>query len=72
MARLSRKRRQKTRSYLPRLGLRRRALYGAHDLCVTIARRAVLTLSEPWRVEVVDALLSGIERVFGEQVAELR
>ncbi len=33
---------------------------------------AVLTLGESWRVEVSDALLSGIERVFGEQVAELR
>jgi DNA polymerase-3 subunit alpha len=33
---------------------------------------AVLTFSETWRVEVGDALLSGIERVFGEQVAELR
>ena len=33
---------------------------------------AVLTLSEQWRVEVGDGLLSGIERVFGEQVAELR
>jgi DNA polymerase-3 subunit alpha len=33
---------------------------------------AVLALSEQWRVEVGDTLLSGIERVFGEQVAELR
>ena len=33
---------------------------------------AVLTLGESWRVDVGDALLSGIERVFGEQVAELR
>ncbi len=33
---------------------------------------AVLTLGEAWRVEVGDALLSGIERVFGEQVSELR
>jgi DNA polymerase III subunit alpha len=33
---------------------------------------AVLALGESWRVEVSDALLSGIERVFGEQVAELR
>jgi len=33
---------------------------------------AVLTFSETWRVEVGDTLLSGIERVFGEQVAELR
>ena len=33
---------------------------------------AVLTLGEAWRVDVADALLSGIERIFGEQVAELR
>jgi DNA polymerase-3 subunit alpha len=33
---------------------------------------AVLTLAESWRVDVGDALLSGIERIFGEQVAELR
>jgi DNA polymerase-3 subunit alpha len=33
---------------------------------------AVLTLGETWRVDVGDALLSGIERIFGEQVAELR
>jgi DNA polymerase-3 subunit alpha len=33
---------------------------------------AVLALGEGWRVEVVDSLLSGIERIFGEQVAELR
>jgi DNA polymerase-3 subunit alpha len=33
---------------------------------------AVLSLGEAWRVEVSDALLSGIERVFGQQVAELR
>jgi DNA polymerase-3 subunit alpha len=33
---------------------------------------AVLALGDAWRVEVGDALLSGIERVFGEQVAELR
>jgi DNA polymerase-3 subunit alpha len=33
---------------------------------------AVLSLGESWRVDVSDALLSGIERVFGEQVAELR
>jgi DNA polymerase-3 subunit alpha len=33
---------------------------------------AVLTLGEAWRVDVGDALLSGIERIFGEQVAELR
>jgi DNA polymerase-3 subunit alpha len=33
---------------------------------------AVLTLGQAWRVDVGDALLSGIERIFGEQVAELR
>jgi hypothetical protein len=33
---------------------------------------AVLTLGESWRVDVGDTLLSGIERIFGEQVAELR
>jgi DNA polymerase-3 subunit alpha len=33
---------------------------------------AVLTLGDGWRVDVGDALLSGIERIFGEQVAELR
>jgi DNA polymerase III subunit alpha len=33
---------------------------------------AILSLGELWRVEVGDALLSGIERIFGEQVAELR
>jgi DNA polymerase-3 subunit alpha len=33
---------------------------------------AVLALGESWRVDVGDALLSGIERIFGEQVAELR
>jgi DNA polymerase-3 subunit alpha len=33
---------------------------------------AVLSLGDAWRVDVGDKLLSGIERVFGEQVAELR
>jgi DNA polymerase-3 subunit alpha len=33
---------------------------------------AVLALGESWRVDVGDGLLSGIERIFGEQVAELR
>jgi DNA polymerase-3 subunit alpha len=43
-------------------------------LCVSFAdgREAVLTLGEAWRVDVGDVLLSGIERIFGEQVAELR
>jgi DNA polymerase-3 subunit alpha len=33
---------------------------------------AVLSLGDLWRVDVGDGLLSGIERIFGEQVAELR
>lgn len=33
---------------------------------------ALLSLGEAWRVDVGDTLLSGIERIFGEQVAELR
>jgi DNA polymerase-3 subunit alpha len=33
---------------------------------------AVLTLGDAWRVDVGDGLLSGLERIFGEQVAELR
>ena len=33
---------------------------------------AVLSLGDAWRVDVGDTLLSGIERIFGEQVAELR
>jgi DNA polymerase-3 subunit alpha len=33
---------------------------------------AMLTLGETWRVDVLDSLLSGIEKIFGEQVAELR
>jgi DNA polymerase III subunit alpha len=33
---------------------------------------AFLTLGDSWRVEVGDALLSGIERIFGDQLAELR
>jgi DNA polymerase-3 subunit alpha len=33
---------------------------------------AVLALGDSWRVDVGDTLLSGIERIFGEQVAELR
>ncbi|HZU81515.1 MAG TPA: OB-fold nucleic acid binding domain-containing protein, partial [Polyangiaceae bacterium] len=33
---------------------------------------AVMSLGDGWRVDVGDALLSGIERIFGEQVAELR
>jgi hypothetical protein len=43
-------------------------------LCVSFAdgAEAVLTLGEGWRVDVGDALLSGLERIFGEQVAELR
>ncbi len=33
---------------------------------------ATLSLGRDWRVEVGDPLLSGLEKVFGEQVAELR
>jgi DNA polymerase-3 subunit alpha len=56
-----------------------RVLNGAKGGCpvalyVTFAdgAEAVLTLGEGWRVDVGDPLLSGIERIFGEQVAELR
>ena len=35
-------------------------------------REAVLNLGEAWRVDVGDPLLSGIERIFGQQLAELR
>jgi DNA polymerase-3 subunit alpha len=56
-----------------------RVLSGAKGPCpvalyVTFAdgAEAILTLGEGWRVDVGDALLSGIERIFGEQVAELR
>ena len=43
-------------------------------LCVTFegGAEAILSLGEGWRVDVGDALLSGIERIFGEQVARLR
>ena len=33
---------------------------------------AVLAFAPKWGVEVGDSLLSAIERIFGEQVAELR
>ena len=33
---------------------------------------AVLSLGKGYRVEISDDVLSGLERVFGEQVAELR
>jgi DNA polymerase-3 subunit alpha len=56
-----------------------RVLTGAKGTCPVAlyigfpdGAEAVLTCSETWRVEVGDPLLSGIERVFGEQVAELR
>jgi hypothetical protein len=32
----------------------------------------MLTLGDAWRVDVGDPLLAGLERIFGEQVAELR
>jgi DNA polymerase-3 subunit alpha len=56
-----------------------RVLAGAKGSCpvsllVSFAdgAEAVLALGETWRVDVGDSLLSGIERIFGEQVAELR
>jgi hypothetical protein len=56
-----------------------RVLSGARGNCpvslyVTFdgGAEAVLALSDTWRVDVGDPLLSGIERIFGEQVAELR
>ena len=39
---------------------------------LTDGRCAVLALGKEFRVEVGDALLAGIEKVFGEEVAELR
>ena len=33
---------------------------------------AVLSLGKSFRVEVSDDVLSGLEKIFGEQVAELR
>ncbi len=43
-------------------------------LCVGFpdGAEAVLSLGDSWRVDVGDALLAGLERIFGEQVAELR
>ncbi|MGA2449978.1 MAG: DNA polymerase III subunit alpha [Polyangiaceae bacterium] len=43
-------------------------------LCVVLAdgAEAVLSLGEPWSVDAHDAFLSGVERIFGEQIAELR
>ena len=56
-----------------------RVLAGAKGSCPVVLHvgfdsgaEAVLALGELWRVDVGDALLSGIERIFGEQVAELR
>ncbi|HEX4445302.1 MAG TPA: DNA polymerase III subunit alpha [Polyangiaceae bacterium] len=56
-----------------------RVLSGAKGTCpvalhVAFAdgREAVLSLGDAWKVDVGDALLSGIERIFGQQVAELR
>jgi hypothetical protein len=44
------------------------------SLVLTMAdgAEAVLSLGKGHRVEVGDALLGGLERIFGEQVAELR
>jgi DNA polymerase III subunit alpha len=44
----------------------------ALHVCLDGGAEAVLALGDSWRVDVGDALLSGIERIFGEQVAELR
>jgi DNA polymerase-3 subunit alpha len=41
-------------------------------VCFSDGAEAVLALGESWRVDVGDTLLSGIERIFGGQVAELR
>ena len=56
-----------------------RVLAGARGTCPVALHvsleggaEAVIALGEAWRVDVGDALLSGIERIFGEQVAELR
>jgi len=56
-----------------------RVLAGAKGTCPVAlyvsfpdGAEATLTLGEAWRVDVADALLSGIEKIFGEQVAELR
>jgi len=54
-------------------------LGGAKGLCpVTLylslpdSAEAVLALGKGFRVDVSDPVLAGLERVFGEQVAELR
>jgi DNA polymerase-3 subunit alpha len=56
-----------------------RVLAGAKGNCPVVLHlgfesgaEAVLALGDLWRVDVGDTLLSGIERIFGEQVAELR
>ncbi len=56
-----------------------RVLAGAKGSCpVTLfvsfadGREAALNLGDAWRVDVGDPLLSGIERIFGQQLAELR
>jgi DNA polymerase-3 subunit alpha len=43
-------------------------------LCVILSdgAEAILPLGEPWYVDAHDAFLSGVERIFGEQIAELR
>jgi DNA polymerase III subunit alpha len=42
------------------------------SLAMPDGAEAVLALGKEYRVEVGDPLLAGLERVFGEQVAELR
>ena len=43
-------------------------------ICVTLSdgAEAILSLGAQWSVEVNDGFLSGVERVFGGQIAELR
>jgi hypothetical protein len=41
-------------------------------LAMKSGAEAFLSLGKGYRVEVSDEVLSGLERVFGEQVAELR
>ena len=49
---------------------------GACDITLAITTtegaEAIVLLGKEYRVEVGDPLLAGLERVFGEQVAELR
>jgi DNA polymerase-3 subunit alpha len=42
------------------------------QLAMADGAEAVLALGKEFRVEIGDPVLAGLERVFGEQVAELR